>query len=195
VVPSRTGRELTEAAKKALLEKVRSDLRSEYDDKIKDTSLRVLAPKAFKRQGENGGFWTAPFLVTIRDRETRWQAEDLLRKSKVFPGFHWPREMVDSVKAYRKVVEDMGFSDQSHYVRIRPEQRDGSWRIRADAMEKESISKFLPVASFRLPLLDDSLHTGNNDWLKPVWVLRFVRDSEQQDDSEQITAEDIIMNL
>jgi hypothetical protein len=103
--------------------------------------------------------------------------------------------MVDSVKAYRKVVEDMGFSDQSHYVRIRPEQRDGSWRIRADATEKDSTGKFLPVASFGLLPLEDSLQTGNGDWLKPVWTSRFVQGSEQQDNSEQITAEDIIMNF
>jgi hypothetical protein len=130
-------KELTDAAKKALQNKVRTDLGAEYDDKIKQALIRVLSSKAYKRQGEAGKFWTAPVLVTIQDRETRWQVEDTLRKSKVFPGFHSPREMVDSVKAYRKVLDDMGFSDQDYYVRIRPEQRDGALRVRADAKEKE----------------------------------------------------------
>jgi hypothetical protein len=192
-------KELTEAAKKALQSKVRSDLRSSYDEKIKQASVRVLSSKAFKRQGESGEFWTAPILVTIQDRETRWQVEDTLRKSKVFPGFHWPREMVDSVKAYRKVVEDMGFTDQDHYVRIRPELRDGLWRVRADAKVKENTGtgngKFMPIASFDLPSMEPGLRSSNNDWLKPVWVSRHAKPATQEDDSDQITAEDIIMSF
>jgi hypothetical protein len=185
-------KELAEAAKKALTAKVRTDLRAEYDEKIKQASFKVLATKAFKRQGENGEFWTAPILVTIPERETRWQVEDMLRKSKVFSGFHWPREMVDNVKAYRKVIEDMGFNDQDYYVRIRPEQRE-TVHGASKQMPKRKIStgKFLPVASFDLPPLDGSLKSANEDWLKPVWISRFVR----EEDPDEITAEDVIMNM
>jgi hypothetical protein len=181
-------KELTEAAKKALQSKVRTDLRASYDEKIKQASVRVLSS-------------TAPILVTIQDRETRWQVEDTLRKSKVFPGFHWPREMVDSVKAYRKVVEDLGYSDQDYYVRIRPEQRDGQWHVRADAKTKENTGsgtgngKFMPIASFDLPPMEAGLRSSSGDWLKPVWVSRHAKSATQEDDSDQITAEDIIMNF
>jgi hypothetical protein len=192
-------KELTEAAKTALQSKVRTDLRASYDEKIRQASIRVLSSKAYKRQGPTGEFWTAPVLVTIPDRDTRWQVEDTLRKSKIFPGFHWPREMVDSVKAYRKVIEDMGFNDQEHYVRIRPEQRDGVWRVRADAKEKETTGtgtgKFVPVASFDLPPMEETLRSANSDWLKPVWVSRFAKTTAQEESSDQITAEDIIMNF
>jgi hypothetical protein len=94
-------KEMHDAARKALETKVRSDLRAEYDNKIKQATLKVLAAKPIKRQSDSGEIWTAPVLVTIEDRDSRWQVEDMLRKSKVYPSFHWPREMVDNIKAYR----------------------------------------------------------------------------------------------
>jgi hypothetical protein len=166
-------KELAEAAKKAMAAKVRSDLRKAFDEKIKHATFKVLANKPFKRQDSNGGeFWTAPVLVTIQDRENRWEVENMLRKSNVFPGFHWPKEMVDSVKAYRQVVADMGYSDNDYYVRIRPEERDGSMRVRADVKPKGSMERFVPLASFELPPLDENLKKNNSDWTKPVWVNR-----------------------
>jgi hypothetical protein len=65
---------------------VRSDLRKDYDDKIKAATFRVLARNTHKRNVEGQDIWTAPVLVTIPDRESRWQVEDHLRKSKAFTG-------------------------------------------------------------------------------------------------------------
>jgi hypothetical protein len=84
-------KEMQDAARKALETKVRSDLRAEYDNKIKQATLKVLAAKPIKRQSDSGEIWTALVLVTIEDRDSRWQVEDMLRKSKVYPSFHWPR--------------------------------------------------------------------------------------------------------
>jgi hypothetical protein len=187
-------KELFEAGKKALLNKVRSDLRASYEEKIKGASFKILSSKAFKRQGESGDFWTAPVLVTIPERETRWQVEDMLRQSKVFPGFHWPKEMVDPVKAYRQVVVDMGFDETEYYIRIRPEQRDGAWRIRADVKNKDN-GKFQAVASFELPPMDSNLRTSCDSWIKPVWISRHVNVNTNDSNDEAITAEDIIMNF
>jgi hypothetical protein len=194
-------KELTEAARKALEAKVRTDLRTAYDEKIKAASIRVLASKPFKRQAEAGEIWTAPVLVTIDDQNTRWQVEDTLRKSKVFPSFHWPQEMVDNVKAYRQVIGKMGFVDDNYYIRIRPEQRDGTWRIRADAKSKaeDSTGRFFPVAAFDLPPLDPALRSVCDSWLRPIWVSRFVTASAEaeaeSDMDSSLTTEDIIYNL
>jgi hypothetical protein len=186
-------KELYDAGKKALLAKVRSDLRTNYEDKIKNASFKILSSKAFKRQNDSGEFWTAPVLVTIEDRDTRWQVEDILRSSKVFPGFHWPREMVDPVKAYRQAVIEMGFDEQDYYIRIRPEQRDGSWCIRADAKSKENGGKFQSIASFELPPLDASMRKTCDAWTKPVWISRHVNRDETDEDA--FTQEDIIMHM
>jgi hypothetical protein len=189
-------KELHDAARKAMESKVRSDLRAAYDEKIRQATIKVLAAKPIKKQGESGEFWTAPVLVTIEDRETRWQVEDTLHKSKVYPSFHWPREMMDNIKAYRQVVTQMGFEDSEYYVRIRPEQRAGSWRIKADAKSKaeDSSGKFFPVAAFDLPPMDPALRSLCDSWLRPIWTSRFVTDSNSNMESS-LTTDDIIYNL
>ena len=77
--------------------------------------------------------------------------------------------MIDNVKIFRKVVKDMGYDDQSHYIRIRPEERDGVWRIRADAKKKNGDSKFVSVASFDIPPLDENLKNVSG-WATPTWT-------------------------
>jgi hypothetical protein len=189
-------KELAEAAKKALAEKVRTDLRQQFDEKIKQASFKVLASKAFKRQENNGEYWTAPLLVTIPDRESRWEVENILRKSKVFPGFHWPREMVDSVKVYRKVVSDMGYSDENYHVRVRPEERDGRIRIKADIKAKAGTEWFMGLASFNLPPLDASLQKTSYESSKSVWVSRaHSKDTQQVGEPEVVDfTEDVEIN-
>ena len=68
--------------------------------------------------------WTAPVLVTIQDRESRWEAEDILRQSNCYPSFHWPKEMLEPVKTLRKAIVDSGVDNKTNYIRIRPDDRD-----------------------------------------------------------------------
>lgn len=124
-----------------------------------------------KRKSGDKDIWTAPVLVQIEDRETRWGAEDALRKSKVHPTFHWPKEMIDDVKTYRKTVQDMGFGEDSHYIRIRPEERDNTWKIKAEVKKKDSDDRFKTVATFAIPPLDAGVRNLGPDWYKPTWTL------------------------
>jgi hypothetical protein len=64
----------------------------------------------------------------------------------------------------------MGYPDSTHYIRIRPDKRDGSWRIRADVKPKEGNSKFVAVASFDIPPIDAELKTNVSGWAKPTWT-------------------------
>jgi hypothetical protein len=163
-------KELISTAKQALATKVRSDLRAEYDERIKTATIKVLSSKTFKATVDGKDIWTAPIVISSADRDNRWGLENCLRSSKVFPGFHWPSEMVDNVKVFRKVVKDMGYPDSTHYIRIRPDERDGSWRIRADVKPKEGNSKFVAVASFDIPPIDAELKTNVSGWAKPTWT-------------------------
>jgi hypothetical protein len=163
-------KELSTAAKDALAAKVRFDLRKEYDDKIRSATVRVVSSKTFKTVRDGKTLWTAPVLVTIADTESRWGMENWLRSSKVYPSFHWPREMVNNVKVYRQVVRDMGYSDSTHYIRIRPEEKDGIWKIRADAKEKSGNARFVSVASFDIPPFDESLKKFFSGWATPTWT-------------------------
>jgi hypothetical protein len=69
---------MTEAAKAAIQAKVRSDLRKDYDEKIKAATFRVLARDTHKRNVDGQEVWTAPVLVTIQDRDSRWKVESWL---------------------------------------------------------------------------------------------------------------------
>jgi hypothetical protein len=77
--------------------------------------------------------------------------EDILRSSKVYPGFHWPQEMLSVVKDYKTVLKDNGLNEETTYVRIRPTERDGRVRIRADYKAKEGNGKFSTKATWTPP--------------------------------------------
>jgi hypothetical protein len=168
-------KELAAAAKEAMAAKIRSDMRKEYDDRIKGATVKILSSRTFKSTSEGREVWTAPILITAPERENRWEIENCLRSSKIFPGFHWPKEMVDNVKVYRQAVRDMGYTESTHFIRIRPEERDGSWKIRADAKAKEGNAKFISVASFDIPPLDESLKKHVAGWATPTWTRKKTR--------------------
>jgi hypothetical protein len=86
--PLEDRREMVAKAKEVITAKVRTDLRKEYDERIKNASFKILSGKTFKAQVEGKEVWTAPVLITIADKENRWGVENCLRSSKLFPGFH-----------------------------------------------------------------------------------------------------------
>jgi hypothetical protein len=199
-------KEIATAAKEAIATKVRSDLRKEFDERIKHASLKIVSSRTFKREIEGKQVWTAPAVIVVPDRENRWAIENCLRSSKMYPGFHWPREMVDNVKVFRKVVKDMGYPDSSFYIRIRPEDRDGTWKIRADVKPKEGQDvKFVSVASFDIPPLDENLKKFIPGWAKPTWVRKAAgaaggtgtapTTGGSADDVIDFTEDDVIYNM
>jgi hypothetical protein len=44
---------------------------------------------------------TAPLLFTVQDKTKRWRMEEILLNSKIYPGFHWPQEMMTVLKGGR----------------------------------------------------------------------------------------------
>jgi hypothetical protein len=201
-------KEMLGLAKAAISGKIRSDLKQAYDEKIRAATFKVISSKTFKSVCDGKEVWTAPVLITIPEKETRWDVENLMRKSKIFPGFHWPKEMMDNIKRFRQVVKDMGFPDNTHFIRLRPEERDGVWRIRADVKSKEPESRFMNVAAFEIPPLNDDLKIFCAGWEKPIWKrgsqkrllaqnggLDTEGGDEEDMENDELTAEDIIMNL
>ena len=161
-------KQLIETGKAILCEKVQSGLRARYDTLMSRASLAVIARATTKRAYPDGDKWTTPVLLTIPDRETRWETEDILRQSKCFPSFHWPKEMIESVKTLRKAMVDAGTSDTTNYIRIRPDDRDGKMRIRADAKPKEGTSKFVMKATWSVPTYDAKIRPAG--WSVPTWA-------------------------
>ena len=117
-------KQLLDTARAKLQEKVRSDLRDRYNTLMARASLAVISRATTKRAYPEGDKWTAPVLITITDRDTRWETEDILRKSNCFPSFHWPKEMIEPVKILRQSIIDTGIDDNTHYIRLRPDERE-----------------------------------------------------------------------
>ena len=163
-------KQLMDMAKTKLREKIRTDLRDRYDTLMTRASLAVIARATIKRAYPDGDRWTAPVLVTMAEREARWETEDILRKSKCFPSFHWPKDMLGPVKQLRKTITDSGVNEDNTYIRIRPEDRDGKMRIRADIKQKVGGDRFVPRASWNVPAMDTDIREANKDWTKPTWA-------------------------
>jgi hypothetical protein len=170
------GREISErkdllnAAKEKIGEKVRSDKKNRYDELVKKATIQVLAKATVRRkeQDTDKEIWTAPVLISVEERESRWELEDVLRQSKVYPTFHWSKEMLGAVKDMRTALKEK--YDDKYYVRIRPEERDGKWRIKADVKAKDSNEKFRLGATWEVPPMCPEIRKKNPGWMTPTWA-------------------------
>ena len=164
-------KELMHAVRCRLKAKVKADDQPRYEELVRKSAVQVLANKSVKRKRKSDGqdIWTAPVVLAIPDRETRWEMEDLLRRSKIYPTFHWPKEFLDPLKRMREELSKK-IDEDSHYVRIRPVLADGKWRIRADTRAKEGNDRFSAAASWEMPPLDPALRDRLPNWFTPTWA-------------------------
>jgi hypothetical protein len=165
-------KELNKAAKEAIAAKIRSDEKEKYDNLVKNAVVQVLARQTTKRKNFNGDseIWTAPVVLTIQERAARWDMEDVLRKSKMFPTFHWPKEFLEPMKKLKEELKNGGVDDSTHYTRIRPELKDGKWRIRADTKPKSGEGKFTLKATWPIMAADSNIRESEKEWAKPTWA-------------------------
>jgi hypothetical protein len=148
--------------------KIRQDHVKEFEELVKDVEVAPLTRKTFKGTGKN--YFSAPLLFTVQDKAKRWKLEDMLTGSKIYPGFHWPQEMINPVKEYRRILREEGrVNEDSTYIRIRPVERDGRLRIRADVKDKTSTGHFVPRASWGIPPIDPEVRNKARDLLIPDW--------------------------
>jgi hypothetical protein len=148
--------------------KIRQDHVKEFEELVKDVEVAPLTRKTFKGTGKN--YFSAPLLFTVQDKAKRWKLEDMLTGSKIYPGFHWPQEMINPVKEYRRILREEGrVNEDSTYIRIRPVERDGRLRIRADVKDKTSTGRFVPRASWGIPPIDPEVRNKARDLLIPDW--------------------------
>jgi hypothetical protein len=161
-------KELLATARTSILERISESRRAKYEELVRAATIQVLARTTSKRKmkDSDSDIWTAPVLNTVEDRETRWDLEDTLRSNGLFPNFHWDRDMLDSVKKMRgKLVAE--YPEDKFMIRIRPEERAGSWQIKADAKPREGNERFKLCATWAVPPLDSSIRDQVEDWDKP----------------------------
>jgi len=80
--------------------------------------------------------------------------------------------MVPMVLDYLKKgqVPDGGVDEDTSYVRIRPAERDGRMRIKADVKEKTNSGRFSLKAVWDVPPICSEVRKMAKDYLKPTWA-------------------------
>jgi len=148
-------KELVQVAKAKLKAKVRTDDQERYQELVQKAVVQVLARQTSKRKARDDGkdIWTAPIVLTMQEKQARWEMEDLLRRSKVYPTFHWPKEFLGPMKEMREVLKKR-VDESTTYVRMRPVLNEGKWRVRADVKPKEGQGKFVHMATWEVPPID-----------------------------------------
>ena len=164
-------KEMVKCAKTRLTAKVKADDQPKFVELVKKASVQVLAKKTIKRKAKFTGeeIWTAPVVMTMPERSARWEMEDLLRKNKIFPTFHWPKDFLDPLKKMKEELKK-NVDEDTHYVRIRPAFSDSKWKIRADTKPKEGNGKFAHVASWEMPPADEAVRNKVKNWFVPSWA-------------------------
>ena len=131
--------------------------RKRFDILINRTRLVVLGRETSQTMHQGERIHTVPVLLECRNESDKMELEDILRNCQWFNTFHWPVECMPFVKEVREEVRRMGYEDESHYVRIRPETRDGVLQIRGDVKEKRDGAKFRTLAIWDVPPIDRNL--------------------------------------
>ena len=152
----------------AIKDRVRSDMQDEWTRLAEGVDVAPLVRKTTKPTGKD--YYSAPLLFTVQDKNKRWRMEEILRNSKIYPGFHWPQEMMTVLKDYKTVLKDNGVNEDTTYVRIRPVERDGKVKIRADTKNKEGSGKFSTRATWDIPPICPEVRKKACDHLKPLWA-------------------------
>ena len=131
--------------------------RKRFDILINRTRLVVLGRETSQTMHQGERIHTVPVLLECRNESDKMELEDILRNCQWFNTFHWPVECMPFVKEVREEVRRMGYEDESHYVRIRPEMRDGVLQIRGDVKDKREGAKFRTMAIWDVPPIDRNL--------------------------------------
>jgi hypothetical protein len=152
----------------AIKDRVRSDMQEEWTRLAEGVDVAPLVRKTTKPTGKD--YYSAPLLFTVQDKNKRWRMEEILRNSKIYPGFHWPQEMMTVLKDYKTVLKDNGVNEDTTYVRIRPVERDGKVKIRADTKNKVGSGKFSTRATWDIPPICPEVRKKACDHLKPLWA-------------------------
>ena len=128
--------EIARQAIRIICEDVRTNEVGWYDEIIRRSRVTVLGKATVVANNGNGEYYTVPILVSCKDRNDKWDLEGIVRRAGYFPSFHWPQEIMEFVKEARKEIVKLGFSEEVHYIRIRPEIHEGKVQIRGDVKPK-----------------------------------------------------------
>jgi hypothetical protein len=139
---------------RTVLNHLKSDVypedRSSYEKIIRKTRIVVMGRKTSSSSYRGKTVYTVPILLECQNKIDAGDLDVILKKAGYFSTFHWPQEMIEFVNGVREEVRKMGYKEQTHYIRGRPEERNGNIQIRADVKERNG-GRFVPKAVWQCP--------------------------------------------
>jgi hypothetical protein len=112
------------------------DDRRSYERIMRRTRVIILGRKTVASSSRGRTVYTVPVLLECQNKIDAGDLDVILKKAGYFSTFHWPQEMVSFVEGVRDEVRKMGYRENTHYIRVRPEERGGGVQVRADVKEK-----------------------------------------------------------
>jgi hypothetical protein len=132
------------------------DDRRSYERIMRRTRVIILGRKTVASSSRGRTVYTVPVLLECQNKTDAGDLDVILKKAGYFSTFHWPQEMVSFVEGVRDKVRKMGFRENTHYIRVRPEERGGGVQVRADVKEKNG-GRWVAKAVWQCPPLNKDL--------------------------------------
>jgi hypothetical protein len=153
--------------------RLRNDVHPEdkphMDRILRRTRIQILGRGTEQRRDRSRTINTVPVLLECQDRTDAWDLDSILRQAGYFSAFHWPKEAMGFVTGIREDVRKNGCGEQDYYVKVRPEERGGEIRIRADVKEKNG-GRWQMKAIWNCPPLNKDFVDLCEDLYTPVVV-------------------------
>jgi len=122
------------------LEEIRRHTRKEeigfLNGILRRTRVIVLGRRTEGMQERGRTGYTVPILFQCQERKEGQELERILKTAGYFTTFHWPREVMEFIRKIKEEARKIGNTNPESYFRIRPEEREGSIRIKVDAKPK-----------------------------------------------------------
>jgi hypothetical protein len=143
-----------------------------YERVMRRTRVQILGRGTVPGRGAGGKtIYTVPVLLECQSKNDAMELDGILKGAGYFSTFHWPTEMMDFVKEAREEIKKIGYGESTHFIRIRPEDRNGETQIRADVKEKNG-GKWQVKAFWQCPPIEKRMWGMLNGLFTPRLVGR-----------------------
>jgi hypothetical protein len=143
-----------------------------YERVMRRTKVQILGRGTVPGRGTGGKtIYTVPVLLECQSKNDAIELDGILKGAGYFSTFHWPTEMMDFVKEAREEMKKVGYGENTHFIRIRPEERNGEVQIRADVKEKNG-GKWQVKAFWQCPPIEKRMWGMLNGIFTPRLVGR-----------------------
>ena len=163
-------REIVEKAISYMKEDVSLSERKRPDTVLKRTRFVILGRETKLREIEEQRMYTVPIMLEFRTGDDKVEVEEKLKAVGWFLVYHWPIECLEFIKEARAEVRSMGFSENSHHVKIRPEWRQGRMELRQRSRKAGLEESAGQLRSGTFPLKTGTCGKGTRQSLgRPLW--------------------------